>query len=315
MAPQLAWIGLGNMGRGMCKNIVEKGNLSSPLIIYNRTASRAASFSESLGGPSKAIPVSSIPDAVKPADIIFICVGDDQAVESIISSALETGAGDIKGKLFVDCSTIHPDTTRKIDAQIRASGASFVACPVFGAPAMADAGQLICVLSGPRQEIEKILPYTVGVVARANIDLTENTDGESNDIGKASVMKLLGNSFILSFIEQLGEGMTFAEQSGLGSGPLKQWMELMFPGALPKYIDRMQTGDYWKREYPLFQVDLARKDARHVMSLAQDNGLRMRSLEIVDLYLQGVRQHMGERGDVAGMYGAVRKEAGLKFEN
>jgi 3-hydroxyisobutyrate dehydrogenase-like beta-hydroxyacid dehydrogenase len=298
----------------MCKNIVEKGNLSSPLIIYNRTASRADSFSESLGGPSKATAVSSIPDAVKPADIIFICVGDDPAVESIISSALETD--DVKGKLFVDCSTIHPDTTRKIDSQIRARGASFVACPVFGAPAMADAGQLICVLSGPRTEVEKVLPYTVGVVARANIDLTENAeDGDSNDIGKASVMKLLGNSFILSFVEQLGEGMTFAEQSGLGSGPLKQWMELMFPGALPKYIDRMQTGDYWKREYPLFQVDLARKDARHIMSLAKDNGLRMRSLEIVDEYLKDVKDHMGERGDVAGMYGAVRKEGGLKFEN
>jgi 3-hydroxyisobutyrate dehydrogenase-like beta-hydroxyacid dehydrogenase len=186
---------------------------------------------------------------------------------------------------------------------------------VFGAPSMADAGQLICVLSGPREDIEKVLPYTVGVVARANIDLTENTDSEKNDIGKASIMKLLGNSFILSFVEQLGEGMTFAEKSGLGSGPLKQWMELMFPGALPKYIDRMETGDYWKREYPLFQVDLAWKDARHVMSLAKDNGVRMRSLEVVDEYLKDVKHEMGERGDVAGMYGAIRKEAGLKFEN
>lgn len=302
-----------NFTQGMCKNIVEKGNLSSPILIYNRTTSRAASFSESLGGSSKATAVSSIPDAVKPADIIFICVGDDPAVESIITSALEE-TDDVKGKLFVDCSTIHPDTTRKIDTQIRGRGASFVACPVFGAPAMADAGQLICVLSGPRPEIEKVIPYTVGVVSRANIDLTEGSS-ENNDIGKASVMKLLGNSFILSFIEQLGEGMTFAEQSGLGSGPLKQWMELMFPGALPKYIDRMHTGDYWKREYPLFQVDLARKDARHIMSLAKDNGLRMRSLEVVDGYLKDVKEHMGERGDVAGMYGAVRKEGGLKFEN
>lgn len=305
----------------MCKNIVEKGNLSSPLIVYNRTASRAVSFSESvLGGPSKATAASSISDAVKPADIIFICVGDDPAVESIISSALETTDEGVKGKLFVDCSTVHPDTTRKIDAQIRARGASFVACPVFGAPAMADAGQLICVLSGPRAEVKKILPYTVGVVARANIDLAEeeggnNSNNGSYDIGKASVMKLLGNSFILSFVEQLGEGMTFAELSGLGSGPLKQWMELIFPGALPKYIERMQTGDYWKREYPLFQVDLARKDARHIMSLARDNGLRMRSLEVVDSYLKDVKEHMGERGDVAGMYGAVRKESGLKFEN
>jgi len=298
----------------VCKNIVEKGGLTLPLILYNRTISRAASLSESLGGPSKATAVSTISDAIGPADIIFICVGDDPAVESIITSALESDV-DVKGKLFVDCSTIHPDTTRKVDAQIRASGASFVACPVFGAPAMADAGQLICVLSGPRKEIEKVLPYTIGVIARANIDLTENNPHGDNDIGKASVMKLLGNSFILSFVEQLGEGMTLAEKSGLGTDKLKEWVELMFPGALPKYVERMQTGDYWKREYPLFPVDLARKDARHIMNLAQDSGVRMKSLEVVDGYLKDVKEHMGERGDIAGLYGAVRKDSGLKFEN
>ncbi|KAH8691436.1 6-phosphogluconate dehydrogenase family protein [Talaromyces proteolyticus] len=311
MSPQIAWIGLGNMGLGMCTNLVKKGNLSSPLIVYNRTVSKATAFAETLGGPSKATAASSITEAVTAADIIFICVGDDPAVEGIVSSAL---TGDVKGKLFVDCSTVHPDTTRKIDAQIRAQGASFVASPVFGAPAMADAGQLICVLSGPKSEIAKILPYTVGVISRANMDLTSENEAE-NDIGRAGVMKLLGNSFVISFVEKLGEGMTFAEKSGLGTDPLKQWMELMFPGPLVKYIERMQTGDYWKREYPLFQVDLVRKDARHIMNIAKDSGMRMRSVEVADKYLVDVKEHMGERGDIAGMYGAIRKESGLNYEN
>ena len=77
----------------------------------------------------------------------------------------------------------------------------------------------------------------------------------------------------------------------------------------------MQTGDYYKREYPLFQVDLARKDLRHVTSVAEASGMRMRSLEVVDGYLKDVKAHSGEKGDIAGMYGAVRKESGLKFEN
>jgi 3-hydroxyisobutyrate dehydrogenase-like beta-hydroxyacid dehydrogenase len=65
----------------------------------------------------------------------------------------------------------------------------------------------------------------------------------------------------------------------------------------------------------LFAVDLARKDARHAMSIAERSGTRMRGLEIADGYLTAVKEHAGERGDVAGMYGAVRQESGLKFEN
>ncbi|EEA21083.1 hypothetical protein TMatcc_001087 [Talaromyces marneffei ATCC 18224] len=314
---QLAYIGLGNMGRGMTKNLVEKGSLSSPILLYNRTFSKAESHALTLGGSSHAKAVRTIAEAVSPSDIIFTCVGDDAAVEEIFNTALKDGE-DVSGKLFVDMSTIHPDTSRKLYTQISARGARFVSCPVFGVPAMAEAGQLICVLGGDKADIQRILPYTIGVMARANIDLSfdsSTTPEAAQDVGKASTMKLIGNSFILSFVEQLAEGMTLAEKSGVGIEPLAQWMELMFPGPLPKYVERMRTGDYYKREYPLFQVDLARKDLRHVSSVAAQSGMKMRSLEVVDGYLKDVKAHSGEKGDIAGMYGAVRKESGLKFEN
>lgn len=302
----------------MTKNLVRKGSLSSPLLLYNRTFSKAESHALTLGGASHAKPVRTISEAVTPSDIIFTCVGDDAAVEDIFSAALAEKE-DVAGKLFVDMSTIHPDTSRKLYTQIAARGARFVSCPVFGVPAMAEAGQLICVLGGDKADIAKILPYTIGVMAKANIDLSFDSstlpEGVQGDVGKASTMKLIGNSFILSFVEQLAEGLTLAEKSGVGIEPLAQWMELMFPGPLPKYVERMQTGDYYKREYPLFQVDLARKDLRHVSSVAAASGMRMRSLEVVDGYLKDVKAHSGERGDIAGMYGAVRKESGLKFEN
>ena len=51
------------------------------------------------------------------------------------------------------------------------------------------------------------------------------------------------------------------------------------------------------------------------MNLAQASGTRLRDLEIADAHLADVQQHMGSKGDVAGIYGAVRQEAGLKFEN
>ena len=132
---------------------------------------------------------------------------------------------------------------------------------------------------------------------------------------KALLLKVIGNTFILNMIEALSEGHVLAEKSGLGNAELHQFIETMFPGPYTAYSTRMTSGDYYKREDPLFAVDLARKDARHAMALAKDAGTQLKDVEVADAHLVKVKEHMGERGDIASIYGAVRKEAGLTFEN
>lgn len=289
----------------MCKNLNEKGNLDKPLVIFNRTKKRAEDLSKSLG-QGKSIVASSIEETVSQSDIIFTCVGDDKAINATIDEALK---GSVKGKLFVDCSTVHPDTTEGLAKKITGAGAEFVACPVFGAPAMADSGNLVCVLAGPKAAVEKVKPYTKGVVGRANIDF-----GGQNP-GKATLLKVIGNTFILNMVETLSEGHVLAEKSGLGNENLHQFIDTMFPGPYAAYSGRMMSGDYYKREEPLFAVDLARKDAGHAMALAKTAGCRLKDVEVADSHLAEVKEHMGERGDISSIYGAVRKEGGLKFEN
>ncbi|PBP24076.1 hypothetical protein BUE80_DR004995 [Diplocarpon rosae] len=305
MAPQLAWIGLGNMGRGMCKNLVEKGQLDKPLIIFNRTSKRATDLSSTLP-PEKLTIAGSIEEAVSKSDIIFTCVGDDEAINATIDTALK---GNVKGKIFVDCSTVHPDTSEALAMNISSAGAEFVACPVFGAPAMAESGQLICVLAGPKDSVERVKPYTIGVLGRANVDF----GGQA--VGKATLLKVIGNTFILNMVETLSEGHVLAEKSGLGNENLHQFIETMFPGPYAAYSTRMISGDYYKREQPLFAVDLARKDARHAMALAKEAGTQLKDVEVADEHLKMVKEHKGGSEDIAAIYGAVRKEAGLPFEN
>lgn len=290
----------------MVKNLAEKADLGGkPILIYNRTPTRSEALHKSLGDKTKI--ASTIAEAVDDADIIFTCVGDDKAIEETIKSALVKG--NAKGKLFVDCSTIHPDTTDKLAKTIQDAGANFVACPVFGAPAMADNGQLVCVLAGPKELVEKVKPYTTGVMGRAVIDYS----GEPH--GSATRLKIIGNTFILNMVETLSEGHTLAEKSGLGSDRLHQFVETMFPGPYTAYSNRLRQGDYYKRDEPLFAVDLARKDAGHAMALAKTHGVKMRDVEVADAHLAQVQKHMGSKGDIAGIYGAVRQEADLKFEN
>jgi 3-hydroxyisobutyrate dehydrogenase-like beta-hydroxyacid dehydrogenase len=289
----------------MCANLVSKGNLDKPLIIYNRTQKRADDLSVKLG-PSKTKVASTIPEAVKDSDLILICVGDDAAVNSTVDTILEQN---VQGKTIVDCSTVHPDTTNALEKRITAAGAQFVGMPVFGAPAMADAGSLVCVAAGKAGAVKKVLPYTDGVMGRATIDFSDQP------AGNATLLKVIGNTFILNMVNQLSEGHVLAEKSGLGVDNLHNFISTMFPGPYTAYSQRMLEGDYYKRDEPLFHIDLAQKDARHAKALADSSGTSVKGLDVARARLDDVKEQLGDKGDIPSVYGAVRKESGLEFKN
>ncbi|KAH8681408.1 6-phosphogluconate dehydrogenase-like protein NAD-binding protein [Xylariales sp. PMI_506] len=308
MAPQLFWVGLGNMGRGMCKNLVEKGSLDKPLLIYNRTQSRSDDLAAKLGAGKTEV-VTSPADGAQRADIIFTCVSNDAAAEEAYA-ALTSASGGIKGKLFVECSTIHPDTTEKLAQAVVSAGGEFVASPIFGAPPAADAGQLVFVPAGPKASIERARPYMKGVMGRAEIPL------EDRPYGAALKFKLIGNSFILNMVTQLAEGLNLADKSGVGTEPLKQFIDLLFGGVYSGYAERMIGGTYWKMEEPLFSADNAIKDANHMQSVAQEAGIELKNVATAKGYLEDVvKEKGGSKGDIAGIYGAARVRAGLKYDN
>ncbi|ETS82457.1 hypothetical protein PFICI_04333 [Pestalotiopsis fici W106-1] len=307
MASQLFWIGLGNMGRGMCKNLVEKGPLGgSPLLVYNRSSKRSADLAVKLGSKVKA--VSSIEEGVKQADIIFTCLSNDQAVEDVYRTI--SALGNINGKLFADCSTIHPDSTEKVAKIVTDAGADFVASPVFGAPPMADAGQLIFVPAGPKAAVERLRPYTTGVMGKAELPM------EDEPYGTASTLKIIGNTFVLNMVTQLGEGFTLAEKTGVGAARVKKFVDGLFGGPYSAYGERMLSGAYHSMEEPLFSADNAIKDASHAEDLAKTAGMEVKNATTAKQYLEEVAEHAGgAKGDVAAIYGAARMRAGLEYEN
>lgn len=289
----------------MCKNLVEKGKLDKPLILNNRTQKRADDLSAKLGKDKTKV-APSVAEAAKESDIIFICVGDDAADRDTVKQILDAKP---KNVLVVDCSTVAPDTTEELNKMVTEAGHAFVACPVFGAPAMADAGQLICVLAGKKSDIERVLPYCTGVVGKGTVEFIDEPPQ------KAPLMKLIGNTMVLQMVESLSEGHTFAEKSGLGVEHLHSWISQMFPGPFTAYSERLKSGDYYNRDEPLFAINLAKKDAGHALKLAQDSGVKLRALEVIADHINQVSEYTGPSGDMPGIYGAVRQESGLPFEN
>jgi 3-hydroxyisobutyrate dehydrogenase-like beta-hydroxyacid dehydrogenase len=86
-------------------------------------------------------------------------------------------------------------------------------------------------------------------------------------------------------------------------------------GPYTAYSNRMRSGDYHTRAEPLFAIDLALKDAGHAQALAAKSDAPLAGLDVVQYHLQQVKEIKGEKGDVAGLYGVVRTQAGLDYEN
>ena len=121
-------IGLSAFGsyvQGMSKNLAEKGQFEHPLLLYNRTSERAVEQEACLPkGSSKA--VTSIEELVSASDIIFTCMTGEEAIESVLATALQYP---VSGKIFIDTSSLPASITSKLTRMVEAQGASFVYCP------------------------------------------------------------------------------------------------------------------------------------------------------------------------------------------
>jgi len=107
---------------------------------------------------------------------------------------------------------------------------------------MAESGQLVCVLAGPASDVEKVKPYCKGVMGRDIIDFSDQ------EPSKATLMKIIGNTFVLNMVEQLSEAHTLADRTGLGAPDLHQFVEKMFPGPYVAYSNRLMANDYMREE-------------------------------------------------------------------
>lgn len=109
--------------KGITTNLVQHGIFSRPLTIYNRTRSKAEDHAARIGNCRV---VATVEEAVASSDIIWSCLQDQGAVQSVFDNAL---VHDIRGKLFVDSSTIGPEGTNEIARRVIAAGGEFVAMP------------------------------------------------------------------------------------------------------------------------------------------------------------------------------------------
>ncbi|EIT81483.1 3-hydroxyisobutyrate dehydrogenase [Aspergillus oryzae 100-8] len=173
--PQIGWYGLGSMGRPMAENLQRQlaNNHERPLIYSNRTLS-AGDTLKSLG----AVPATEFTDLVRRCDIVFTMIPNDDVLQRIMKLAI-AGGSDLSNKIFVDCSTVHPDTIKKLSSDLAKHEAVLLSAPVFGGPSVAATGGLVFAISGPESACLTVEKYIADVMGRKLINCGENASNAS----------------------------------------------------------------------------------------------------------------------------------------
>lgn len=89
------------------------------------------------------------------------------------------GGSDLSNKIFVDCSTVHPDTIKKLSSDLAKHEAVLLSAPVFGGPSVAATGGLVFAISGPESACLTVEKYIADVMGRKLINCGENASNAS----------------------------------------------------------------------------------------------------------------------------------------
>ncbi|GFG12132.1 NAD(P)-dependent oxidoreductase [Aspergillus udagawae] len=303
---RIGWYGLGSMGLAMATNLqrhlATKRALN--LVYSNRTMARGDTL-KSLG----AVPEPSFQNLVAQCGIIFTMVSNDTVLSNLITAAVDSGHS-LNDKIFVDCSTVHPQTVGLTVSKLKENQASFLAAPVFGGNPIAVDGKLVFAIAGPTSATEAVKPLIQDVMGRKIIDCGE-------DATKSSLLKIAGNIVTVNLMEAVGEAQVFAERTGLGTGPMEELIGEAFGAVAGGYSKRLTTGAYAPSldSRPGFGVSLAIKDANHALAIAQEHNVRLPGLQVARENMMAAREYAGECLDSSSMYGVLRQQAGLEFWN
>jgi 3-hydroxyisobutyrate dehydrogenase-like beta-hydroxyacid dehydrogenase len=248
---KVGFIGVGNMGLPMARNLLRAGH---SLTVHNRTPGRA----EPLAGDGATI-VSSPSEAARAAEVVVTMLADDQALRSVMfdQGVLEAMS---PGSIHLGMSTIGVACSRQMAEAHGAAGQGYVAGPVFGRPDAAAAARLWVVAAGAAPFIEACRPLMEAMGRAVSVVGT--------DPWLANVVKVTGNMLIASTIEALGEA--FALQRKWGVEP-RAFLEVV-NGALfnsPLYANYGGLIADERYEPAGFRLRLGLKDTRLLLEAAE----------------------------------------------
>ncbi len=290
---RVAFIGLGNMGSAMARNLMEAGH---SLTVYNRSRAKA----EALGGGVRIAPTPA--EAARECDAAITMLADDAAVEEVVwgeAGIAQTLRG---GAVHVGCSTISTALARRLATEHAAHGQKYVSAPVFGRPEAAAAKKLLVVAAGEAETIERCAPLFEAIGRQTFV--------AGSEPWQANALKLCGNFMIASMIESFGEAYATLRKAEVQPQTFLDVMSALFGS--PVYANYGKQIADEKFEPAGFALRLGFKDVRLAIETARECGSPMPIASLVhDRLLEAIALGMGEI-DWSGVARVSAIHAGLK---
>lgn len=253
---RIGFIGVGYMGHGMAKNIVEKG---WPLTIMGHRNREPVDDLVARG----ATEVKSPRELAEASDIIFICVTGSPQVEDLMRRADGILAGAHDGMIVVDTSTAIPESTIALAAELEAKGAAMADAPLGGTPAQAETGELSAMV-GASPEVYAAIEPVIQTWAAKSVHLGPVGDGHK--------MKLLNNFLSLGYGALYAEALAVARKVGISPQTFDSVIRgsRMDCGFYQTFMAYTLTGD---PDVHKFTLRNGHKDLRYFASMANEAGI------------------------------------------
>jgi len=258
---RIAFIGLGNMGLPMTRNIVVAGH---DVAGFDIDPDRLAALREA-GGSAR----ETAPGAVTEAEVVVTALPAARHVTGLYCGEDGILAAAREGTLFIDCSTIDVATARHVAADAAGRGMAMVDSPMSGGVGGATAGTLSFMVGGPDEAVERARPVLGGM--GRNIF-------HAGEAGAGAAAKLCNNLMLAIQMIGVAEGFNLARSLGLDAQKLydisstataRCWSLNDYcpePGPVP-------TSPANRDYQPGFAAGLMLKDLRLAMQAAQEGGV------------------------------------------
>lgn len=286
---KVAFLGLGVMGYPMAGHLQLAGH---NVVVYNRSEAKSIAFKAEYTPATSGLTPK---DAVKDADIVFCCVGNDDDLRSVVLGEDGAFAGMKKGAVLVDHTTASANIARELYAVAKEKGLHFVDAPVSGGQAGAQNGLLTVMCGGDQAAFDAVQP-TAMAFSRAFTRMGE--------AGAGQLTKMVNQICIAGLVQGLSEAVAFGQKAGLDVNLV---LEVISKGAAQSWQldNRGKTMMADKFDFG-FAVDWMRKDLGLVLDESKRNGARLPVTALVDQFYADVQAMGGQRWDTSSLVKRLR---------
>ncbi|HVN07716.1 MAG TPA: NAD(P)-dependent oxidoreductase [Patescibacteria group bacterium] len=256
MTTRVGFIGLGLMGKPMGLNLLKA---KFPLTVWNRTRARTEPLAAA-GATVGATPR----EVAERSDVVITIVSDPPALESVLWGADGAMDGMKRGGLLIDSSTVSPALARRVAADCAQRGIEFLDAPVTGGTWGAEKGELVFMIGGKAETLERARPVFEAMGKRF-FHLGENGAGQT--------VKLAMNLILALEVQALCEALALVAGSGV---PGQKLIEVMQASMARAPVLDVKAPLILEHKYaPSFPLRLMHKDVGLALELGNQTGVAL----------------------------------------